>query len=525
MAEKKTNIALRDRVTAAVLALVVLVAGFLSLSEGTYWGDDYAAYISEGIAIAEGRLDEQAELNTQMHPSPLPDEAVGQPLVYVWGYPLLLSAVYRAVGFDRDDFHTLNFYKLPSVLAFALLAAVLFLFLRRRVGYRLSLLMTAVFCSCSEFYTFINTMYSDMVFLFFALLALYVSELYLDGETKRRRLFTGVLLGAVLWYMYEVRLNGIAILLACAAAHGISLLRKHNRFSVSDLLPYAVFFLLKLISETIIAAPTANSSDVGKVTAALFLSNLKTYALLFISWFERLWNSLLINPLYSVLRRVADVEFADLGVLRSVCVWLSLGFAVIGMAVQGFKEDLHLFLLLPVYIAAACLLPYTQGLRYVYPLLPVLLMFCAVGLATLPKIQAVPSLWRTVITVALCAVCFYSVFSSASPALEEAEVVNVEDIYMQNAYSPDAVEVYRFIRTEIPEDHTLAFFAPRALYLNTGRFTIRPDANGHSIDEADEYLDYRRTGAFDLAPKLAGFSPIYENDEFILYTREKYSDE
>lgn len=531
LSDRKINIP--DTITVFVLVAFFSLFATLSLNGGCYWGDDYAAYISEGIAIADGDLAAQSAINSIMHPSPLPDEAVGKPLVYVWGYPLALSLIYSVFGFDRVGFSTILLYKLPTVIAFALFSAVLFLLMRRRFRYMLSLLLTAAFCSCAEFYSFFNTLYSDIYFMFFALLSLYVTEVYLEkNESPGHELF-GVLLGIILWYMYEIRLNGIAILLSCIVAHIIYVL-KEKKFShfealLRELIPYIVFFALKMFSESLLAAPTSNISDYKDISFSLFLSNLGTYFALIRDFFFQIWNNLLINPLYSVLRRLCDISFSDLRIISSVLVWLSIALTVSGIVFCGIKKNLHLTLLLIFYIIAASMLPYTQGMRYIYPILPVILLFFGYGTKYFSdkfRLSDRKAVSRTAIIVVslMCVLCAYQVVSNAMERNyaipEKTEIVNIEDIYMQNAYSPCAVEVYNYIRENTPEDCTLAFFAPRGLYLNTGRFSIKPDVNGHSIDEADYYLDYLSTGEYNISPDLGDdFECIFKNIEFILYKR------
>ena len=522
-----------DRITFFFLIAVFFLCSYFSLSDGCYWGDDYAAYISEGIAIAEGKLDSQSVLNTMMHPSPLPEEAVGRPLVYVWGYPLILSVVYSLAGFDRIGFSSVFFYKLPSVISFALFAAVLFLFLRRRFKLVFSLLLTVAFCSCAEFYSFFNTIYSDMVFLFYALLSLYVEELYLEKAESPGHEVIGIILGIILWYMYEIRLNGIAILLSCIAAHLIYVVKakKFSRWDLilRELIPYIVFFVLKTLSETLLAAPTSNASDFHDFSFYLFLSNLKTYLGLIQSFFSQLWSNILISPLYSVLRRLFEITYSDLSTLSSVLVWFSIAASVLGTAVSGIRENAHLSLLVIVYIIAAAMLPYTQGMRYIYPILPVILLFFGYGIKYISdtlKITKNKTANRifAVIASGMCVLCVYQLVSNdigqKYEIPEKGEIVNVEDIYMQNAYSPSAVEVYKYIRANTPEDCCIAYFVPRGLYLNTERFSVKPDVNGHSIDEADFYLDYRNTGEYNITPDLGNdFEIIFSNDEFDLYAR------
>lgn len=526
-----------DTITVIALIAVFFLCSYFSLTNGCFWGDDYAAYISEGIAISDGRLAEQTVLNMKMHPSPLPEEAAGKPLVYVWGYPLMLALVYRLVGFDRVGFTSVVFYKLPSVLSFALFAAILFLFLRRRFKYIFSLLLTFAFCACAEFYQFFNTLYSDMVFMFFSLLSLYAAELYLESADHPKRRILGVFLGVVLWYMYEVRLNGIAILLSCITAHLVYVIKakKFTRWEtiLPELLPYIVFLVLKALSEALIASATSNASDLKDFSFSLFLNNLNVYSALIRDFFSQIWNNLLISPLYSALRRISGIRYSDLSFLSSVLVWCSIMISVLGMVLFGIRKNLHLSLLVIVYIAAASMLPYTQGMRYIYPILPVIALFFGYGIIFISqklgffKKRTFKKL-SVLIASLMCVLCLYQLVSNdighkyAIP--EKGEIVNVEDIYMQNAYSPAAVEVYNFIRANTPEDCTLAFFAPRSLYLNTERFSIRPDVNSHSIDEADFYLDYRNTGEYNITPDLGDdFEIIFSNKEFDLYKRSSRS--
>ena len=125
-----------DRWLCLALAVAVALSAAACLGSATLdWGDDSAAYLLEGFAIADGRLDEQARLNYIMHPSDLPDESDGE-LVYVWAFPLLLAAEYKLVGYDRTDFSSVIYYKIPSAGLLGMTAAVLFLFFRRRFGRR-----------------------------------------------------------------------------------------------------------------------------------------------------------------------------------------------------------------------------------------------------------------------------------------------------------------------------------------------------------------------------------------------------
>lgn len=524
----------RELAAAALLVLLVFVPALFSIDNSCYWGDDFAAYISQGIAMAEGRLDEQAALNILMHPSPLPSEAVeGGELIYVWGYPLILSIVYALVGFDRLSFSSIVFYKLPSVIALSLLAAVLFFFYRRRFGFRLSFMLALLFCCCSEMFDFLNTIYSDMVFLLFAALCLLLCERYTEGKKS----FLGaLLLGGCLWYMYEVRLNGIGILICCALAQFYALVSAGRRPGKAKLamalLPYIFFLILLFLSHFFIAKATPNTSDIGSgMSLAGFIENIKNYSKLICHWFGLLWNSLLINPLYSISRRFLSVSFESFKPLRDVLTAVSLALCAAGIVFEGKGKNFHLSIFVVVYIIFVSTLPYTQGLRYIYPLLPLLLMFAVyvpakpgLILSKLPK-----GIYNAASWLLVCVCCIFILYPHASAALhnekgirELESISSPSDIYMQNAYSQEACELYSYIQKETPEDSTIAFFAPRALYLNTGRLGLRPGVNGHSIQQADYYIQYLSVGDFpvDRVPD-DGFSPIFKNSQFVLYVNER----
>ena len=88
------------------------------------------------------------------------------------------------------------------------------------------------------------------------------------------------------------------------------------------------------------------------------------------------------------------------------------------------------------------------------------------------------------------------------------------------AYSSHAIEVYNYIDENLGEDETVAFFKPRALYLNTGRVSLLPQKDGFSISDADYYLEYIPAEEPWLTDELkAQYTAVFENAEFILHRK------
>lgn len=133
----------RDWLIAIAISLFVFLIAGTQLTKGMpeIGAGDYAAYISVGKSLADGTFEEQTLKNYYMHPSALPEEAKDGSLVYVWGYPLMLSVVYRLVGWDYINYSSVIFYKMPSLIAFAITAGVLYLLYRRFLPSFLSYLL------------------------------------------------------------------------------------------------------------------------------------------------------------------------------------------------------------------------------------------------------------------------------------------------------------------------------------------------------------------------------------------------
>ena len=541
------RISLLNYFIAAALVLIVLLLELFALDNTCYWGDDFAAYISEGIAIAEGRLAEQSKLNALMHPTPLPAEAIDGSLVYVWGYPLLLALVYTFVGFDRVDFSSIAYYKLPDIIALALTAGILYLFLRRKMGGGLSFTLSLLFCSCYELRVAAWALYSDVAFLFFAVLSLYLAEVFLDKHaqctTVKLPLIYGVLLGAVLWFTYETRLNGISILFACALATVFYYIKRRRELDVKRalllLVPYICFLLLKLISEAILAPATANTSDLAGVTFLTAWSNFKSYCGVLYEWLTRIFDSIITSRLNAYLSLHTSTSAGSNSMVdricngfNFICFCTAMLLTIVGVCTDGIKQNLHLTLFVIVYLVVVCMLPYNQGIRYIYPVLVLIPLYFGCALRRGGKVlsrlfKCKGSKLHFGVSVAVAAMICGLTLSSALNSID-SEHCDFEDTVRNDpmrssglyAYTPCAIETYNYIINNTSSDCLIGFIKPRALYLNTERLSVRIGRNGHTLDEVDYLLCRVADNSELLTDEWRGrFTQVFCNDEFTLYEK------
>lgn len=513
----------RDILIALLLGLVVLLVAGSTLSYDCGWGDDFAAYMSEGIAIAQGKLEEQTEVNAFMHPLQLPDGTLAERRVYVWGYPLMLALVYKLVGFDTVNFQSLIYYKLPILLCLAVTAAVLFLFYRKRMGALLSAFLSLMLCLNREVVNVLYTMYSDVVFLAFSVLSVYLAECYFEalgidqtGRKKGKPLLWGLLLGAALWYTYETRLSGNTIAYTVLALHLLLLLKSRRKSGqglrwrdLAQFLPYLLMLLLRLIFESFIFLPaSSNTSDIGFnwpnicANARYYLKNIK--------YFFACMPGLHLNNMGNNLLFGSVLLLAILGLIFSRrCRTADIVYLV-------FVAGSFIVLLL---------LPYTQGTRYFFNTIPFILTMVGYGLeflwaCVLKRIKGKQRLLKAVAGTLVMTFMAYACAASLSGNL--LRVLRGEDVRQRvptSAYSEAALEMYRYVQQELEEDAVIAFMKARALYLNTGRLTVSTELTD-DISQADYWIracNYGQEYLYELHRDRLELIHWDENDAFMLY--------
>ena len=232
------------------------------------------------------------------------------------------------------------------------------------------------------------------------------------------------------------------------------------------ILPYLTFCLLKIVSEAILAPATPNTSDIGNLATESIFNN--------ISYYFGLTRDYLNN-------------------LVGMKVWIPLAvFLVIGMVREGLKlRNLLLTGFLVGTYAVLLLLPYTQGLRYLANILPLLLLYIAHGAGWIinwifRRIQGKGQSWKNFlagISIACLLLVYFPVINAGVANIRNDRQVKDTDVYSQ-----EAIDLYLFIQNNTSEDAIIAFYKPRILSLNTGRLCIRPNKNGHVLEEADYYL-------------------------------------
>jgi hypothetical protein len=478
-------------------ALLLVLAALLAIGmieNGHNWGDDFAEYIAQTRAIVEGTIDQQVAANTFI----VDHSPTGYaPIVYSWGLPLLLAPVYAILGFNLVAF------KMVEVIFWVLFIAVLYFLCKKRFGALAALEVTLFFVVNRSYLNEVNSVLSDIPFLFFSTLSIYALYELLYGE-KRQMLWGGILGVSVLWGWF-CRENGVILVLTILCMNFLSLAGKifhKTKFVKQKLLPYSLTYGIILTGKVAESFFLGGSGDYGRqlqtISMNSILDNVQNYA----GALPGLFN--LKDPLDTLLAIVFVIVML-IGVVRHF--WNEIPMVVYCMGTM-----------------AACLLfPYFPGLRYTLPIIPLLTILSAEGIQELTENGICKSKICKELVFGVCALMLCFTVRRIAVRGLGFESGNV-------AYSAEAIDVYNYIIENTDENAVIVFDKPRALYLNTDRlgFVVRDniiqlyDAD-YVLVKADGLEDTSQQIVEEVEKNVEVFSLVFENKNFWLYKVRKDS--
>lgn len=496
----------RDLYIAASLAVTVCLLLTMVCGQNHLWGDDFAAYILEGNAISSGTLQQQVQRNVMLHPSNFYSDDITQmdELVYVWGYPLLLSAVNRMVG-ERPLGEMLYFYKLLNCVAIGLMIGAAYLFYKRRLPSSVSVVLSILLAN--GFIEEVNCVGTDIVFTAFCVFSYLLYDIW---KEKNDSPWIGMLLGGCLAYISCLRLNGVAIIVWFAAMCLAERFIPHckSKWTCKTLIPFAAFGFLWLIGRLTMPVPSSNMKDVG-------LGNPIQMIPYYIVWFAK-WIFCMIPNWNAACR-------GFFGALFVIC-----GFW--GLIQKDFlKQNFWYALLTTGTVVVACFLPYGQRIRYMLYILPLVMLFVGKGWCDLYaklcswmkkktafSAKTAGSL-RIVLSILVVLICATTV---SNLLLEYDRNIRNPTDTMEYAFTEESNEVFAYIQEYTQITDLIAYGKPRCMALVTGRQGFVPFLNGHDLLDADYVLRMKKPSIFNYnIPEeyMDSLSLVMENDSFELY--------
>jgi hypothetical protein len=413
------------KIYALALAAAVCVFYLLTLRQGQTWMDDYAQYVLHAASIAEGRP--YADTGYVINPS---YPATG-PETYPPVFPLMLAAVHLSAG------PHLRAMKGVTVAAFSAFLFVLFLLFRARLGDPGALLVAGLVGFSPVFWKFKDYLYSEYPFLLFSFAALYVYGRSRAAEDAGRGWLPRALAAGLLAYLaYGTRSAG-ALLPAAFLAADIAELKKPSRtFYVccaAALFPAAVQWLV--VHSDAAYANVACESFSGASLAGIIGGNILYYADSFTLYFE--------NGYFSVLPAL---------LLAGVSCLAAYGF-VLRVAVEPLFAA---YVLLNSALVLA--LPRADILRYAFPLVPFLFYYALAGWELLRPRLGRAARYAGPVLLLLVLVSYAGWYSTARYGR-----------FSEGTDKHETIQLFDYVRREVPPSDIVVFRKPRTLALHTGR--------------------------------------------------------
>jgi hypothetical protein len=420
-----------------IILLLSMVIGSSHLTRGHEWGDDFASYIMQAKSILDGKMQDFVQHNSiAIYQS---SSQIG-PVAYPWGYPLILTPVYAVKGISPLAL------KLPGLFFFAGFLICFYLMMRTRLPRTESLLLVSLFAFNPMLIDFLDQILSDIPFLFFSTLAL-----FLMTKEKKRSALDYVLLGGVLAFAFFIRTTGILLLTSFLAVELLKLWKyRTNRQIIIDI--FRQIFI------------------VGITFGLLWL----IYSLIFPGGSESYFDQLRGFRLQTALRFFNDYLQLFSVFFGNSITWIYLYdflfiFFLIGLWLRR-NDETTLIVFFSLWMLTLVIWPIWQGPRFIFPLLPIFIYFTFQGMKSvinkLPEQYHQPG--QSVFYGFCILIAGIFLFTSSTSAY-----VNLRNNRSINGpFDPYSIQVYDYIKEKTPSDSIIVFFKPRAMRLMTDHDTI-----------------------------------------------------
>lgn len=417
--------------TLIFLGTIVLLSGwlgFFSLTRGHPWWDDFASYLMQAKSILTWTMGDFIQHNsfTVLNSSYPPG-----PVAYPWGFPLILAPVYAVFGPNPLAL------KMVSLVFYAFFLVSTALLARTRLPDVEAVLVTGVLAFAPALVASNDLILSDIPFLAFSTFSLYLIERFSCQGSR-----SGIAVGASIFMAFFLRTNGILLiapllisLLVRAWPNWQAALRKATQ-------PF--FILVGLIVLQALIFPGGQSSyfsHFNMFSPQHLLDNVVYYLWLPALTFDQIPGGFVLYPLLAV-------------------------FMLISLYKHSRRDAaLHAYSLLTVL--AFIVWPERQGLRFIYPVLPFLLISAVDGMCFavdgLKKDlqNFAQSVLRGFLGLVLLVCLGLSALSAYQITVGGREINGPFDLYSK--------QMYAFVREKTAADSVIIFVRPRALRLFTDR--------------------------------------------------------
>lgn len=187
------------------LIIILVISFFLQLLhyyEGQDWysASDYAGYLMQAISIADGKINEFLIFNKSITTNSSFPIA---PIAYPWGFPIILSLLYKLFGLN------LIAIKFSLFFFYAGFLVNLWFFFKDELDIKENIIFVSLFAFNPFFLEFGNHILSDIPFLFFSTLTIFIIFKFNNEKNYNNKTLYIILLTLCFFISSIIRSNGL----------------------------------------------------------------------------------------------------------------------------------------------------------------------------------------------------------------------------------------------------------------------------------------------------------------------------
>ena len=333
-------------------------------------------------------------------------------------------------------------------------------------------------------------------------------EKFLSENILKRQLIYSVLISILLFLGIIFRENGWSlffILLICQIVKVIGLIKDKKEIKLSMTLLYLMPYVI--------------------ATAAYHILSMKYPIYYQTSVFNFIPDSIIRMIIYYFIQ--FRIEFFNCSNILSYifCIWTILLF-IYGI-IKNYKKE-YVALIVVITFIGYLICPIEQGVRYIIPLIPFVFIFVGLGISKIKNLNI-----KQINICFLVILCILNLLILNRMNIGSRLLNKNLNYGIANTLSLD---MYKYIKENIPQDKKIIYWHPRAIYLYTGRLSFQIGGKKEKLREGDYQVSIIGTegpGSFydkemyDIREKTyipeadIYLLPIYRNGNYAVYKIEK----
>ncbi|MEN8224152.1 MAG: hypothetical protein ABFS05_02230 [Bacteroidota bacterium] len=431
------NLLGKENLFIVFMALVLMPLFFINVRDSHDWGGDFAMYIMQAGNIVNGIP------QVETHYIYNPDNAVLGPPAYPVGFPLILSPVYALFG---NSIFAFTLYMTAFLLGIGM---VMTIYLRRYFNVLITFFLVLIFIYNPWTLNMKLEIMSEFSFTLLLLLSLWLFEKYASGP-----FWVGIIIAVLGGLLMSVRAIGVIFPLAVLAWAIRKRFIEKDKSPMSKcvcgfLVSVGSFLFYLLFNNIIFNIPQAEGGSYAGIWGhetlyTTIVYNLAYYTEQFKYFFSPWGGSWNFLPL----------------VLKA----LIFTFTLLGMLRSFFKRLELMDMMVILYLGVLLIYPYRHaGIRFLFPLMPFLLMYLARGVALVNIFPTIKSNAKTWFLGSLVLVSYLNMFWY---------IVHNDHKVIPGPQEQSSIEAFEYIENNTASDDVIVFAKPRVLALYTERFSM-----------------------------------------------------